>query len=159
MVYGAVIKRVYFILTQQTYRRLIKKIFSERKLEESGFNKSTVDDWIDERTKSGPPKLRLHRTGGAFRDRILTTKKKYLWAIGALSVAMAGYATKRLIYSDLGYALVTEVLALVLFFVLVFCFSMVVPPKLKRVQGRAFDRGVSLFGTDGATGRKKEPRK
>jgi len=72
---------------------------------------------------------------------------------------MAGYATKGLIYRDPGYALVTEVLALVLFFVFAFCFSLMVPPKLKRVQGKAFDRGVSLFGTDEAAGKKKEPRK
>jgi hypothetical protein len=88
----------------------------------------------------------------------LTTKKKYLWAIGAVSVAIAGYATKRMIYRDSSYVLVAEALAFVLFFVLNFCFMVVVPPKLKRVEGKPFDRGVSLFGTDRANGKNKEPR-
>jgi hypothetical protein len=78
----------------------------------------------------------------------LTTKKKYLWAIGAISVGVAGYVMRRFISGDPGYFLVAEAIALVLFFILAVCFSLIIPPTLKRVQGRAFDKELSLFGTD-----------
>jgi hypothetical protein len=87
--------------------------------------------------------------------KCLTTKKKYLWAVGAVSVGVAGYVMRRFISGDPGYFLVAEAIAFVLFFVLAFCFSLIVPPTLKRVQGRAFDKELSLFGTDQPDDNKK----
>lgn len=75
----------------------------------------------------------------------LTTKKKYLWVIAVVSILAAAYATRQFVYGDPGYFLVTEGLAFVLFFVVAFWFSLIVPPKLKKVQGKAFDNGLSLF--------------
>ncbi len=60
---------------------------------------------------------------------------------------------------DIGYFLVAEVLALLFFFVLAFNFSFVVPPKLKKVQGRPFNKAMSLFGTDQSADKNNKPRK
>jgi hypothetical protein len=89
----------------------------------------------------------------------LRTKKKYLWVIGAVSVLAAVYATGGRIYKEPGYMFVTEVLVAVLFFVLSFCFVQLVPPKRKRIQGKAFDERLSLFGTEKSGGDKKHPRR
>lgn len=77
----------------------------------------------------------------------LTTKKKHLWAIAAVSIGVAGYVMRRFIYGDVGYFLAAEAIAFALFFVLAFCFSVLVPPTLKRVQGKAFEQELSLFET------------
>jgi hypothetical protein len=77
----------------------------------------------------------------------LTREKKHLWLIGALSLATAAYATRHLVYRDPLFLLVTNVVALVLFFVGVFFFGLIVPPKYKRVRGKTFDEALSLFGT------------
>ena len=65
----------------------------------------------------------------------LTTKKKYLWAIGAISVGVAGYVMRRFISGDPGYFLVAEAIAFVLFFVLAFCFTLIVPPHSNEFRG------------------------
>jgi len=78
----------------------------------------------------------------------LTTEKKYLWVIAALSLVAAVYVTRHLIYRDLLYVFVTEGLALVLFFLGAFLLGLLVPPKYKRVGGKTFDKTLSLFGTD-----------
>src|ERR1700674_4173208 len=69
----------------------------------------------------------------------LTTEKKYLWVVGALSVAAAIYATRHLVYREPLYAIVTEGLAFVLFFIGAFLLGLLVPPKYKRVWGGNFD--------------------
>jgi hypothetical protein len=89
----------------------------------------------------------------------LTTEKKYLWVVGALSLVAAIYATRHLIYRDLLYAFATEGLALVLFFLGAFLLGMLVPPKYKRVGGKTFDKTLSLFGTDESDTDKKSARK
>jgi predicted RNA-binding Zn-ribbon protein involved in translation (DUF1610 family) len=89
----------------------------------------------------------------------LTTEKKNLWVIGALSLVTAVYATRHLFYREPAYFLVAEGLALVLFFVGCFLLGMFVPPKYKRVGGRTFDRGLSLFGTDKSNTGKKSADK
>ncbi len=89
----------------------------------------------------------------------LTTEKKYLWVVGALSLVAAIYATRHLIYRDLLYAFATEGLALVLFFLGAFLLGMLVPPKYKRVGGKTFDKTLSLFGTDKSDTDKKSTRK
>ncbi len=78
----------------------------------------------------------------------LTTEKKHLWIIGALSLVAAVYATRHLIYRDLLYVFVTEGLALVLFFLGAFLLGLLVPPKYKRVKGKPFDNKLTLFSTD-----------
>lgn len=88
----------------------------------------------------------------------LTTEKKNLWVVGALSLVVAVYATRHLIYRDPVYALATEGLALVLFFLGALLLGLVVPPKYKRVGGKTFDKTLSLFGTDKSdTGKKSSP--
>jgi predicted RNA-binding Zn-ribbon protein involved in translation (DUF1610 family) len=89
----------------------------------------------------------------------LTTKKKYLWAIGAVSILLAAYATRQFVHRDPDWVLIAEGVALVLFFELAFCFSLIVPPGLKRVRGKAFDKALSLFGTDQRDGDKKQARR
>ncbi len=78
----------------------------------------------------------------------LTTEKKDLWVIGALSLVGAVYVTRHLIYRELAYLLVTEGLAFVLFFLGAFLLGLLVPPKYKRVGGKTFDKTLSLFGAD-----------
>jgi predicted RNA-binding Zn-ribbon protein involved in translation (DUF1610 family) len=78
----------------------------------------------------------------------LTTEKKNLWVIAALSVVAAIYATRHLLYRDSGYLVVTEGLAFVFFFIGAFLLGILVPPKYKRVQGESFDNSLSLFRTD-----------
>src|SRR4029077_3549044 len=78
----------------------------------------------------------------------LTTEKKYLWIVAALSLAAAGYATRHLVYREPVYFLVTEGLAFALFLVGAFLLGLFVPPKYKRVGGKAFDKALSLFGTN-----------
>jgi len=89
----------------------------------------------------------------------LTTEKKYLWVVAALSVVAAIYATGHLIYRDLLYAFVTEGLALVLFFLGAFLLGLLVPPKYKPVGGKTFDKALSLFGMDKSDTDKKSARK
>jgi predicted RNA-binding Zn-ribbon protein involved in translation (DUF1610 family) len=89
----------------------------------------------------------------------LTTEKKNLWVRGAISLAAAVYATRHLVYREPGYFLVTEGLAFVLFFVGAFLLGLFVPPKYKRVGGKTFDKGLSLFGADKSDADKKSARK
>jgi predicted RNA-binding Zn-ribbon protein involved in translation (DUF1610 family) len=89
----------------------------------------------------------------------LTAEKKYLWAVGALSLATAAYATRHLVYREPGYILLTEALAFVFFFPGVFLLGLLIPPKYKRVGGNAFDKTLSLFGTDKTDTDKKSVRK
>jgi predicted RNA-binding Zn-ribbon protein involved in translation (DUF1610 family) len=89
----------------------------------------------------------------------LTTEKKDLWVIGALSVVAAAYATRHLVYRDPLYVLVTEGLAFVLFFLGAFLLGLFVPPKYKRVGGKTFDKTLSLFRTDKSGTDKKSVRK
>jgi predicted RNA-binding Zn-ribbon protein involved in translation (DUF1610 family) len=89
----------------------------------------------------------------------LTTEKKDLWVVGALSLVAAAYATRRLVYRDFGYILVTEGLTFVLFFFGAFLVALFVPPKYKRVGGKTFEKTLSLFGTDKSEVDKKSPRK
>lgn len=89
----------------------------------------------------------------------LTTEKKDLWIVAALSLVVAVYATRHLVYQEPVYFLLTEGLALVLFFVGVFLLGLFVPPKYKRVGGKAFDKALSLFGTDKSDADKKSVRK
>jgi predicted RNA-binding Zn-ribbon protein involved in translation (DUF1610 family) len=89
----------------------------------------------------------------------LTTEKKDLWIIGALSIVAAVYATRHLVYRDLLYLFVTEGLAFVLFFLGAFLLGLFVPPKYKRVGGKTFDKTLSLFGTDKSDTHKKSARK
>lgn len=78
----------------------------------------------------------------------LTTEKKDLWVVAALSLVVAVYGTRHLIYRDLLYFFVTEGLALVLFLLGAFVLGAFVPPKYKRVGGKTFDGTLSLLGTD-----------
>lgn len=89
----------------------------------------------------------------------LTTKKKYLGVIGVVSILTSAYATRHLVDRDPGYFLVTEGVAFALFLVMAFCFGLMVPPALKRVQGKAFDKDLSLFGTGRSDGDKKRSDK
>src|SRR5216683_4521959 len=89
----------------------------------------------------------------------LTTEKKYLWVVGALSLGASVYVTRHLVYREPVYFLVTEGLAFVLFFVGAFLLGLFVSPKYKRVGGKAFDRALSLFGTDKPDADKKSARK
>jgi len=89
----------------------------------------------------------------------LTTEKKNLWVIGALSILAAAYATRHLVYRDPVYALATEGLAFVLFFLGAFLLGLLVPPKYKRVGGKTFDKTLSLFGTNKTDTDKKSARK
>lgn len=89
----------------------------------------------------------------------LTTEKKDLWVIGALSIVAAAYATRHLIYRDLLYTFLTEGFALVLFFLGAFLLGLFVPPRYKRVRGKTFDKTLSLFGTDKSDTDKKSARK
>jgi predicted RNA-binding Zn-ribbon protein involved in translation (DUF1610 family) len=85
----------------------------------------------------------------------LTTQKKHLWVVGALSLVAAAYATRHLIYRDLGYLLVTEGLAAVLFIVGAILVGLFLPPNYTRVGGKTFDKSLSLFGTDKSDANKK----
>jgi predicted RNA-binding Zn-ribbon protein involved in translation (DUF1610 family) len=89
----------------------------------------------------------------------LTTEKKDLWVVGALSLVAAAYATRHLVYRDFGYILVTEGLTFVLFFFGAFLVALFVPPKYKPVGGETFDKTLSLFGTDKSDTDKKSARK
>jgi hypothetical protein len=89
----------------------------------------------------------------------LTTRKKYLWVTATISVSVAGYATRRFSYADPGYFLLTEALGFVLFFAFAFSFTLILPPKLKGVQGKSFDNRLSLFREDQLDDNKKESRK
>jgi predicted RNA-binding Zn-ribbon protein involved in translation (DUF1610 family) len=89
----------------------------------------------------------------------LTTEKKYLWAIGALSLVAAACLTRHLVYREPAYILVTEGLAFVLFLVGAFLLGLLVPPKYKRVRGKTFDKALSLFGTDKSDADKNSARK
>jgi predicted RNA-binding Zn-ribbon protein involved in translation (DUF1610 family) len=89
----------------------------------------------------------------------LTTEKKNLWVIGALSIVAAVYVTRHLVYREPVYAMVTEALALVLFMLGAFLLGLFVPPKYKRVGGKTFDRTMSLFGTDKPDADEKSSRK
>jgi predicted RNA-binding Zn-ribbon protein involved in translation (DUF1610 family) len=89
----------------------------------------------------------------------LTTEKKNLWVIGALSIVAAVYVTRHLVYREPAYAMVTEALALILFMLAAFLLGLFVPPKYKRVGGKTFDRTMSLFGTDKSDADEKSSRK
>jgi hypothetical protein len=89
----------------------------------------------------------------------LTTEKKGLWVVGALSLVAAAYATRHLVYRDSFYILLTEGLAFVLFFLGAFLLGLFVPPKYKRVGGKPFDKTLSLFGTDESDSDEKSARK
>ncbi len=89
----------------------------------------------------------------------LTTEKRDLWVIGALSIVAAFYVTRHLVYREPGYVLLTEGLAFVLFFLGAFLLGLFVPPKYKRVGGKTFDKTLSLFGTDKSGTDKKSARK
>jgi predicted RNA-binding Zn-ribbon protein involved in translation (DUF1610 family) len=89
----------------------------------------------------------------------LTTEKKDLWVIGALSIVAAVYATRHLVYREIAYIFVTEGLAFVLFFFGAFLLGLFVPPKYKRVEGKSFDKALSLFGTDKSDTDKKSASK
>jgi len=78
----------------------------------------------------------------------LTTEKKHLWVVGALSLGGAVYVTRHLVYREPVYVLVTEGLAFVLFLAGAFLLGLFVPPKYKRVRGKSFDKVLSLFGTN-----------
>jgi predicted RNA-binding Zn-ribbon protein involved in translation (DUF1610 family) len=78
----------------------------------------------------------------------LTTEKKHLWVVGALSLGAAVYVTRHLVYREPVYVLVTEGLAFALFLVGAFLLGLFVPPKYKRVGGKGFDKALSLFGTN-----------
>jgi predicted RNA-binding Zn-ribbon protein involved in translation (DUF1610 family) len=82
----------------------------------------------------------------------LTTEKKDLWVIGALSIVAAAYR-------DLLYIFVTEGLALVLFFLGAFLLGLFVPPRYKRVGGKSFDKTLSLFRMDKSENDKKSDEK
>jgi hypothetical protein len=85
----------------------------------------------------------------------LTTEKRYLWIVAALSVAAAIYVTRHLVYREPVYAIVTEGLAFIFFIIGAFLLGLLVPPKYKRVGGGTFDKALSLFGTDKSDADKK----
>jgi hypothetical protein len=89
----------------------------------------------------------------------LTTEKKDLWVVGALSLVAAAYATRRLVYRDPLYILATEGLAFFLFSLGAFLLKLFVPPKYKGVGGKTFDKTLSLFGTDKSDPDEKSGRK
>lgn len=89
----------------------------------------------------------------------LTTEKKDLWVIGALSFVAAVYTTRHLVYRDPLYFFVAEGLGFLLFFLGAFLLGLFVPPKFKRVGGKTFDKTLSLFGTDKSGTDKKSARK
>src|SRR5258708_10934686 len=59
----------------------------------------------------------------------LTTEKKDLWVVGALSIVAAAYATRHLIYRDLFYTFVTDGFAFVIFFIGAFLLVFFVTPN------------------------------
>jgi predicted RNA-binding Zn-ribbon protein involved in translation (DUF1610 family) len=75
----------------------------------------------------------------------LTYQKKHFWVIGVLSLVTAVYATRHLIYRDPLFFLVTEGVALVLYFIGIISFGLLVPRRYKKVQGNTFDKALSLF--------------
>lgn len=89
----------------------------------------------------------------------LTTEKKDLWVIGALSFVAAVYTTRHLIYRDPLYILLAEGLGFLLFFLGAFLLGLFVPPKYKRVGGKTFDKALSLFRVDKSGTDKKSARK
>jgi predicted RNA-binding Zn-ribbon protein involved in translation (DUF1610 family) len=89
----------------------------------------------------------------------LTTEKKDLWVVGALSLVAAAYATRHLVYRDPFYILATEGLAFVLFFRGAFLLGLFVPPQYKKLGGKTFDKTLSLFGTDKSDSDEKSARK
>jgi predicted RNA-binding Zn-ribbon protein involved in translation (DUF1610 family) len=89
----------------------------------------------------------------------LTTEKKNLWIVGALSLAVAIYVTRHLIYRDPGYLLVTEGLTFVFWFIGAILFGALVPPKYKRAGSGSFDDELSLLGTDRPDVGKKSAQK
>ena len=105
----------------------------------------------------------LHKAGDILAcpncGESLTTEKKDLWVVGALSVVAAAYATRHLVYRDPLYILLTEGLAFVLFFLGALLLGLFVPPKYKRVGGKGFDKTLSLFRTDKSESGKKSARK
>jgi len=78
----------------------------------------------------------------------LTTEKKNLWIVAAISVAAAFFITRHLVYRDFGYLLATEALAFVLMLIGAVLLGLLVPPKYKRAAGESFDDGLSLLGRD-----------
>jgi len=79
----------------------------------------------------------------------LTTKKKYLWAVGAVSVGAAGYVMRRFISGDPAYFLVAEAIAFVLFFCFSFLFQRHSSPHAQTSSGEGFStRNCLCFGTD-----------
>ena len=89
----------------------------------------------------------------------LTTEKKSLWVVGAVSLVAAGYVTRHLVYREPGYVFLTEGLFLVFFFVGALLLGAIAPPKYKRAGGKSLDKGLSLFGTDKPEAEKKSARK
>src|SRR5258708_36894663 len=75
----------------------------------------------------------------------LTTKKKYLWAVGAVSVGAAGYLMRRFISRRPRDFFVREGNAFLPFFFLCFWFTLQLPPTPYRFQGRRFDHGLAAL--------------
>jgi hypothetical protein len=89
----------------------------------------------------------------------LTTEKRNLWLVFAISAAVAFYITRHLVYRDFGYLLVTEGLAFVLTLIGAVFSGILLPPKYKRVDGGSFDDGLSLLGTENPDRGKKSAQK
>jgi len=85
----------------------------------------------------------------------LKEELKYDWAICVVSLAAATYETWRLGYRDAAFILITIGGAIVLSLVGLFFLGMLVPPQYKRDQGKAFDKALSLFGTNKSDADKK----
>ena len=104
-------------------------------------------------------RLEVHTEGGILAcpscGESLTIEMTNSWVIAALSLAVAIYATRHLVYREPTYLPVTAVVAVILSLVGAFLLGFIAPPKYKRVGGKTFDKALSLFGTNKSETTKK----
>ena len=85
----------------------------------------------------------------------MTDDQKYVWTFCAVGLVAAAYETWRTGYRGAVFIFIVIGGTLLLGFVGVFLLALLVPPKYKRVQGKAFDNKLTLFPTDKSDTNKK----
>jgi hypothetical protein len=80
---------------------------------------------------------------------------KYVWIFFAVCSVGAAYGTWRMGYRDAAFIFITIGGTILLSLVSVFLQAILVPPKYRQVQGNAFDKALSLFGTNKSDAGKK----
>ena len=78
----------------------------------------------------------------------LTHDQKYFWTFCALVLMAAAYETWRLGYRGAALIFIPIVGTLLMSFAGVVLLALLVPPKYKRVRGKAFENKLTLFPTD-----------